>query len=94
MWPREVYVVRGGKKIALKITGGIVDAEGVMFYNTGIATYVWVLTNHKPEHRRGKVQLIDATNWYQSLRKNLGSKNCELGTSLCALHVSLRSLHL
>src|SRR5256885_12112997 len=33
-----------------------------MFYNTGIATYVWVLTNRKPEHRRGKVQLIDATN--------------------------------
>jgi type I restriction enzyme M protein len=50
-----------------------------MFYNTGIATYVWLLTNRKPEHRRGKVQLIDATGWYQPLRKNLGSKNCELG---------------
>ena len=50
-----------------------------MFYNTGIATYVWVLTNHKPEHRRGKVQLIDATKWYRPLRKNLGKKNCELG---------------
>ena len=50
-----------------------------MFYNTGIATYVWVLTNRKPAHRRGKVQLIDATEWYQPLRKNLGSKNCELG---------------
>lgn len=50
-----------------------------MFYNTGIATYVWVLTNHKPEHRQGKVQLIDATEWYQPLRKNLGKKNCELG---------------
>ena len=50
-----------------------------MFYNTGIATYVWVLTNHKPEHRRGKVQLIDATRWYRPLRKNLGKKNCELG---------------
>jgi type I restriction enzyme M protein len=50
-----------------------------MFYNTGIATYVWVLTNRKPEHRRGKVQLIDATGWYQPLRKNLGKKNCELG---------------
>ena len=49
-----------------------------MFYNTGIATYVWVLTNRKPEHRRGKVQLIDATQWYQPLRKNLGKKNCEL----------------
>ncbi len=50
-----------------------------MFYNTGIATYVWVLTNRKPEPRQGKVQLIDATEWYQPLRKNLGSKNCELG---------------
>ncbi|MCE2487297.1 MAG: N-6 DNA methylase [Desulfurellaceae bacterium] len=49
-----------------------------MFYNTGIATYVWVLTNRKPVHRRGKVQLIDATNWYQPMRKNLGKKNCEL----------------
>ncbi len=50
-----------------------------MFYNTGIATYIWVLTNRKPAHRRGKVQLIDATGWYQPLRKNLGKKNCELG---------------
>ena len=50
-----------------------------MFYNTGIATYVWVLTNRKPEHRRGRVQLIDATKWYQPRRKNLGKKNCELG---------------
>jgi len=49
-----------------------------MFYNTGIATYIWVLTNRKPEHRRGKVQLIDATQWYKPLRKNLGKKNCEL----------------
>ena len=51
-----------------------------MFYNTGIATYVWVLTNRKPEHRRGKVQLIDATKWFRPLRKNLGKKNCELGS--------------
>ena len=50
-----------------------------MFYNTGIATYIWVLTNRKPAHRHGKVQLIDATQWYQPLRKNLGKKNCELG---------------
>ena len=50
-----------------------------MFYNTGIATYVWVITNRKPEHRRGKVQLIDATAWHRPLRKNLGKKNCELG---------------
>lgn len=49
-----------------------------MFYNTGIATYIWVLSNRKPAHRRGKVQLIDATTWFKPLRKNLGSKNCEL----------------
>ena len=49
-----------------------------MFYNTGIATYIWVLTNRKPEHRVGKVQLIDATQWSTPLRKNLGKKNCEL----------------
>ena len=49
-----------------------------MFYNTGIATYIWVLSNRNPEHRQGKVQLIDATQWYRPLRKNLGSKNCEL----------------
>ena len=50
-----------------------------MFYNTGIATYIWVLSNKKPEHRRGKVQLIDATEWSKPLRKNLGKKNCEFG---------------
>jgi len=49
-----------------------------MFYNTGIATYVWVLSNRKPGHRRGRVQLIDATAWFKPLRKNLGKKNCEL----------------
>lgn len=49
-----------------------------MFYNTGIATYIWVVSNRKPEHRRGKVQLIDATKWFSPLRKNLGKKNCEL----------------
>ncbi len=49
-----------------------------MFYNTGIATYIWVLTNRKPKHRAGRVQLIDATAWSKPLRKNLGKKNCEL----------------
>src|SRR5207253_2965025 len=48
-----------------------------MFYNTGIATYIWVLTNRKPAQRRGKVQLIDATAIFQPLRRNLGKKNCE-----------------
>jgi type I restriction enzyme M protein len=49
-----------------------------MFYNTGIATYIWALSNRKPAHRKGKVQLIDATTWFKPLRKNLGKKNCEL----------------
>ena len=49
-----------------------------MFYNTGIATYVWVLTNRKAQHRQGYVQLIDATKWFTPLRRNLGQKNCEL----------------
>ena len=49
-----------------------------MFYNTGIATYIWVLSNRKAAHRRGYVQLIDATQWFAPLRRNLGNKNCEL----------------
>jgi len=49
-----------------------------LFYNTGIATYIWVLSNKKPAHRKGRVQLIDATQWFKPLRKNLGKKNCEL----------------
>ncbi len=49
-----------------------------MFYNTGISTYVWVLTNRKPAHRKGKVQLIDASGFWQKMRKSLGSKRKEL----------------
>ena len=49
-----------------------------LFYNTGIATYIWVLSNKKPAHRKSQVQLIDATQWFKPLRKNLGKKNCEL----------------
>jgi type I restriction enzyme M protein len=49
-----------------------------LFYNTGIATYIWVLSNRKPAHRKGRVQLIDAGQWFKPLRKNLGKKNCEL----------------
>ncbi|MBL8445002.1 MAG: SAM-dependent DNA methyltransferase, partial [Zoogloeaceae bacterium] len=49
-----------------------------LFYNTGIATYIWVLSNRKPAHRQGQVQLIDATQWFKPLRKNMGKKNCEL----------------
>ena len=49
-----------------------------MFYNTGIATYVWILTNRKPQSRRGVVQLIDASGMWQKMRKTLGSKRKEL----------------
>jgi type I restriction enzyme M protein len=50
-----------------------------MFYNTGISTYVWVVSNRKPVHRKGKVQLIDASGFFQKMRKSLGSKRKELG---------------
>ncbi|WP_245489864.1 type I restriction-modification system subunit M [Rhizobium ruizarguesonis] len=49
-----------------------------MFYNTGISTYVWILSNRKPAHRRGKVQLIDASGFWQKMRKSLGSKRKEM----------------
>ena len=49
-----------------------------MFYNTGISTYVWILSNRKPEARKGTVQLIDASNFWQKMRKSLGSKRKEL----------------
>ncbi|WP_297799037.1 class I SAM-dependent DNA methyltransferase [uncultured Brevundimonas sp.] len=50
-----------------------------MFYNTGIATYVWILSNRKPAERKGKVQLIDGSGFWQKMRKSLGSKRKELG---------------
>ena len=49
-----------------------------MFYNTGISTYVWILSNKKPEDRKGWVQLIDASSFWQKMRKSLGSKRKEL----------------
>lgn len=48
-----------------------------MFYNTGIGTFIWVLSNRKEERRKGKLQLIDATKMKSPLRKNMGKKNCE-----------------
>lgn len=50
-----------------------------MFYNTGISTYVWIVSNRKPEHRKGTLQLIDASSFWQKMRKSLGSKRKELG---------------
>ena len=56
----------------------IIQLPNNLFYNTGITTYIWILSNNKAEHRKGKVQLIDANDLYSKLRKNLGDKNCEL----------------
>ena len=56
----------------------IVAIPEKMFYNTGIGTYLWVLSNKKESRRKGKVQLIDATSFKKPLRKNLGEKNCEV----------------
>ena len=56
----------------------IVGLPTDMFYNTGISTYVWILSNRKPEHRKGLVQLIDASSFWQKMRKSLGSKRKEL----------------
>jgi type I restriction enzyme M protein len=50
-----------------------------MFYNTGISTYVWIVSNRKPKQRKGKVQLVDASSFWQKMRKSLGSKRKELG---------------
>jgi type I restriction enzyme M protein len=52
-----------------------------MFYNTGINTYVWIVSNSKPEHRKGKLQLIDASGFWQKMRKSLGSKRKELSSA-------------
>lgn len=60
----------------------IVAVPEKMFYNTGIGTYIWILANKKEERRKGKVQLIDATSFKKSLRKNLGEKNCEIDKSI------------
>lgn len=55
----------------------IVQMPNNLFYNTGITTYIWILSNNKTANRKGKVQLIDAGQLYRKLRKNLGNKNCE-----------------
>lgn len=56
----------------------IIQLPNDLFYNTGIATYIWILSNKKPGHRVGKVQLINASEFYNKMRKNLGSKRNEL----------------
>ena len=55
----------------------IIQLPNNLFYNTGITTYIWILSNNKASQRKGKVQLIDAGLLFRKLRKNLGNKNCE-----------------
>jgi type I restriction enzyme M protein len=62
----------------------IIQLPNNLFYNTGITTYIWLLSNNKAQNRKGKVQLIDANNLYSKLRKNLGDKNCQLAP----IHIS------
>src|SRR5204863_4646705 len=57
----------------------VVALPDQLFYNTGISTYIWVLTNRKEERRRGKIQLIDARNYFVKMRKSLGNKRNEIG---------------
>ena len=60
-----------------------------MFYNTGIATFIWVLSNHKAKERKGKIQLIDASDFFQKMRKSLGSKRKELSDADIAKVIKL-----
>ena len=60
------------------LVDAVIQLPNNIFYNTGITTYVWVLTNKKPENRQGKVQLIDASQAFEKLRKNQGSRNCTI----------------
>ncbi|MGK2740336.1 type I restriction-modification system subunit M [Tepidicaulis sp. LMO-SS28] len=55
----------------------IIQLPNNLFYNTGITTYIWVLSNNKPAERKGRIQLIEAGQLFRKLRKNLGEKNCE-----------------
>ena len=56
----------------------IIELPQNIFYNTGISTYIWILSNRKQNRRKGKIQLINASQLYQKLNRNLGQKNCEL----------------
>lgn len=60
------------------LVDAIIQLPNNIFYNTGITTYVWILTNKKPNNRRGKIQLIDASQAFEKLRKNQGSRNCTI----------------
>lgn len=60
------------------LVDAIIQLPNNIFYNTGITTYVWILTNKKTEKRKGKIQLIDASQAFEKLRKNQGSRNCTI----------------
>ena len=60
----------------------IISLPDNMFYNTGIGTFIWILSNKKEEQRRGKIQLIDASRMKNPLRKNMGKKNCEFTSEI------------
>ena len=64
--------------IEYDLVDAIIQLPNNIFYNTGITTYIWILTNKKPAVRRGKVQLIDASQAFEKLRKNQGSRNCTI----------------
>lgn len=74
----------------------IIQLPNNLFYNTGITTYIWILSNNKDKKRKGKVQLIDAGQLYRKLRKNLGNKNCEFApehiTEIVDVYTKLQAL--
>lgn len=69
----------------------IIQLPNNIFYNTGISTYCWILTNNKEKRRRGKIQLIDASQAYEKLRKNQGNRNCTIEPYRQAIYVVYRS---
>ena len=62
------------------LVDAIIQLPNNIFYNTGITTYAWILTNKKADHRKGKVQLIDASQSFEKLRKNQGARTCTIST--------------
>ena len=73
------YVIEGD------LVEAIIQLPTDLFYNTGIATYIWVITKNKPMHRAGRVQLIDASKCYAKRRKNIGNKRVDLDDASIAL---------
>ena len=66
------------------LVDAIIGLPTEMFYNTGISTYVWILSNRNPAHRKGMLQVIDASGMWQKMRKSLGSRRKELSDELIA----------